>query len=145
MTQPAAGKIEMDVRVARPREAVWEGLVGGIGQWWRGQDGEPLGFVLEARPGGRLYRDLGDDAGHFWAHVQVIKPPALLELNGPLFFSWAAVQSHVAFRLEDDGDATIVKFTHSYLGDVGPEFTTHANQGWRSALEEGLKSHVEHS
>jgi uncharacterized protein YndB with AHSA1/START domain len=34
---------------------------------------------LEAWPGGRWYRDLGNKTGHLWGHVQVIKPPKLLE------------------------------------------------------------------
>ena len=34
---------------------------------------------IEAWPGGRWYRDLGDDNGHFWGNVQAIKQPTLLE------------------------------------------------------------------
>ena len=43
---------------------------------------------LEAWPGGRWYRDLGDGNGHFWGHVQAIKRPTLLEISGPLFMSY---------------------------------------------------------
>ncbi|MEZ6242385.1 MAG: SRPBCC domain-containing protein [Phycisphaerales bacterium] len=139
------GKIELEIRVNRPRQHVWGALVNDIGQWWKGQDGESLNFVLEPRPGGRLFRDLGHDSGHLWGHVQVIKPPGLLEISGPLMFSNAAVFSHVAFRLVEEGDATLVRFAHSYMGEVDPEFATHANQGWRQFLEEGLKRHAEHS
>ena len=39
-------------------------------------------FKLEAWPGGRWFRDLGNNAGHLWGHVRVIKPPALLEISG---------------------------------------------------------------
>ena len=39
---------------------------------------------IEPWPGGRWYRDLGNNAGHLWGHVQVIKPPTLLEICGPL-------------------------------------------------------------
>ncbi len=138
------GKIELDIRINRPREAVWTALVRDPAIWWTGREGESLSFVLEPRPGGRLFRDLGADVGHLWGHVQVIKPPALLELTGPLFFSTAVV-SHLAFRLEEHGDHTLLRFTHTYLGEVDPEFTTHANQGWRTALEEGLKRHAENS
>ena len=44
-------------------------------------------MTLEPRPGGRWFRDLGDDNGHFWGHVQAIKRPTLLEITGPLFMS----------------------------------------------------------
>ena len=46
-------------------------------------------MVLEAWPGGRWFRDLGDDNGHFWGHVQAIKRPTLLEITGPLMMSFA--------------------------------------------------------
>ena len=43
--------------------------------------------------GGRWFRcDRGNGGvGHLWGHVQVIKPPVLLELSGPMFMSYPAV------------------------------------------------------
>ena len=35
-------------------------------------------MTLEAWPGGRWFRDLGDGNGHFWGHVQAIKRPATI-------------------------------------------------------------------
>ena len=64
----------------------------------------------EARPGGRWYRDLGDDNGHFWGLVQAIKRPTLPEITGPLFMSYAAV-SNVQYRLSKV-DGTLIKFHH---------------------------------
>jgi hypothetical protein len=52
----------------------------------------PMPMKLEPWPGGRWYRDLGNNAGHFWGHVQVIKPPTLLEVSGPLFMSYPAMR-----------------------------------------------------
>ena len=54
---------------------------------------------LEAWPGGRWFRDLGDGNGHFWGSVQAIKRPTLLEITGPLFMSYAVV-SNLQYRLE---------------------------------------------
>jgi hypothetical protein len=34
---------------------------------------------IEPWPGGRWYRDLGDNNGHLWGHVQASKRPRLLE------------------------------------------------------------------
>jgi hypothetical protein len=42
----------------------------------------PMPMKLEAWPGGRWFRDLDDNNGHFWAVVQAIKRPTLLELAG---------------------------------------------------------------
>ena len=62
-------------------------------------------MVLEPWPGGRWYRDLGEESGHLWGHVQVIKPPTLLELWGPMFMSFAGI-NHVQYRLTASGEGT---------------------------------------
>jgi uncharacterized protein YndB with AHSA1/START domain len=134
--------IQMEVRIAKTPDRVWEGLVTGMGAWWRGRDGEDLGMTLEPRPGGRLYRDLGQDTGHFWGVVQVIKPPRLLEITGPLFFS-APVLSHLSFRIQAEGAGSVVTLTQSVNGEVGEEFAMHAEGGWRQVMEKGLKPYVE--
>jgi hypothetical protein len=54
----------------------------------------PIPKVIEPWPGGRWYRDLGNETGHLSGHAQVIKPPTLLEFNGPMFMSFPAV-NHV--------------------------------------------------
>ena len=78
-------------------------------------DGKPLPMVLEPRPGGRWYRDLGGDNGHLWGFVQSIKRPALLEIWGPLFMSTAAT-SNMMYRLTETPDGTLIKFTQHSSG-----------------------------
>src|SRR5215813_1890737 len=65
----------------------------------------PMPMKLEAWPGGRWFRDLGSNTGHLWGHVQVIKPPTLLEICGPLFMSYP-VASHIQYRLVEQGQGT---------------------------------------
>ena len=48
----------------------------------RRMHGTPMPMTLEPWPGGRWFRDLGDNNGHLWGHVQAIKPPTLLEITG---------------------------------------------------------------
>jgi uncharacterized protein YndB with AHSA1/START domain len=83
-------------------------------------DGTSLAMKLEAWPGGRWYRDLGKDAGHFWGHVQAIKPPTLLEICGPLFMSFPAI-SNVQYRLTEEGGLTRLRFVHRAMGLIPPE------------------------
>ena len=90
-------------------------------------------MVIEPWPGGRWYRDLGDDAGHFWGHVQVIKPPALLELSGPMFMSFPAV-NHVQYRLSADGRGTRLQFVHRAMGPIPEEAPGKLDEGWDSIL-----------
>jgi len=96
-------------------------------------DGKPLPMKLEPWPGGRWYRDLGNNAGHFWAHVQVIKPPTLLELCGPMPMSYPAM-NHVQYRLTPEGGGTRLKFTHRAMGLLTPEHRDGMEQGWQFKL-----------
>src|ERR1700760_565509 len=72
---------------------------------------KPMPMKLEAFPGGRWFRDLGNNTGHFWGVVQAIKPPSLLEISGPLFMSNPAV-SNVQYRLTQEGEMTRMRFVH---------------------------------
>jgi len=44
-------------------------------------------------------------------HVQVIKPPVLLELSGPMFMSYPAL-NHVEIRLDQVAGGTKVTLRH---------------------------------
>ena len=64
-------------------------------------DGKRLPMKIAPGPGGRWYRDLGGDNGHFWGHVQAIKKPTLLEICGP--FSGARVTQPAAASAAERG------------------------------------------
>ena len=89
----------------------------------------PMPMKLEAWPGGRWYRDLGDNNGHFWGHVQAIKRPTLLELTGPLFMSYAAV-SNLQYRLSEEDGGTLIRFHHFALGAIPDEHKQGMQKGW---------------
>ena len=65
--------------------------------------------------------------------MQVIKPPTLLELCGPLFMSFPSV-SHVQYRLTANGDGTILKFVHRAMGPIPDEIRTNVSGGWNFKL-----------
>ena len=88
-----------------PIDIVFEAVLAELGPEGQSPDGTPLALKLEPWPGGRWYRDLGDNKGHFWGHVQVIKPPALLELCGPTAMSYPAT-NHIQYRLVPEGGRT---------------------------------------
>ena len=64
-------------------------------------------MTIEPWPGGRWFRDLGDNNGHFWGVVQAIKRPTLLEITGPLFMS-APVMSNLQYRLTPVDGGTLI-------------------------------------
>lgn len=106
-----------EVEIAAPVEIVFETLLEQLGPRHETAPESPLPMKLEPWPGGRWYRDLGNSTGHFWGQVQVIKPPTLLEICGPLFMSYAAI-AHLQYRLTADGDVTRLKLTHKAIGQI---------------------------
>jgi hypothetical protein len=95
-------------------------------------DGIPLPMILEPWPGGRWYRDLGNNTGHLWGHVQSIKSPSLLEIHGPLFMSSPAI-SHLLYRLTEEHGITRVKFSHRAIGLISHD-PGKVNGGWSSMI-----------
>jgi hypothetical protein len=93
----------------------------------------PMPMKLEAWPGGRWFRDLGNNTGHLWGHVQVIKAPTLLEVSGPLFMSYPAV-SHVQYRLVEEGRITRLTLVHRAMGEITPEHREGVTKGWQHML-----------
>ena len=97
-------------------------------------DVKPYPFVFEPWPGGRWYRDLGDNTGHLWGHVQVIKPPKLLEIFGPCFLSYPAT-NHIQYRLSPEDGGTRLKVTNRAFGYMPRGFMTGAEVGWAHGLQ----------
>ena len=106
-------------------------------------EGASLSMKLEAWPGGRWYRDLGDNNGHLWGHVQAIKRPTLLEICGPLFASYPFV-SNVQYRLTEADGGTLITFRHTALGFIQDDDKAGATKGWAAILERTRK-HAEAS
>lgn len=126
-------EIVKDEEIAAPIGIVFESILEQIGPYNAHPDGTPLPMTLEPWPGGRWYRDLGNNAGHFWGHVQAIKPPTLLEICGPLFMSYAAV-SNVQYRLSEENGLTRLQFSHRAMGQISPQHMENMGKGWSSIL-----------
>lgn len=126
--------ISQEVHVNASLSVTFDALLDQIGPRNEKDDGIPMPMVIEPWPGGRWYRDLGDDNGHLWAHVQAIKRPTLLELTGPLFASYPFV-SNVQYRLKEAGGGTIIAFRHTALGFIQDDHRRGVSEGWGSILE----------
>ena len=122
-------EIRKEIEIAAPIEVAFEAVLDELGPESQMPDGKPFPMKIEPWPGGRWYRDLGNNAGHFWGHVQVIKPPTLLELCGPMFMSYAAVQ-HVQYRLTAEGRGTRLKLTHKAMGMIPTDHLAGMEEGW---------------
>lgn len=118
-----------ETRIEAPVEIAFEAVLQELGPAGQMPDGKPFPMKLEPWPGGRWYRDLGNNAGHLWGHVQVIKPPGLLELCGPMFMSYPAV-NHVQYRLTAERDGTRLKITHRAFGLIPQDVHDGCSEGW---------------
>lgn len=118
-----------EIHVRASLETTFAALLDQLGPYSERPDGTPMQMKLEAWPGGRWYRDLGDGKGHFWAHVQAINEPTLLEFVGPLFMSYP-VSSNVQYRLSEEKGGTLIKFRHSAFGFISEEHRAGVTKGW---------------
>lgn len=123
-----------EIEIAAPIEIAFAAVLEEMGPGSQMPDGKPFPMKVEPWPGGRWYRDLGNNSGHFWGHVQVIKPPSLLEICGPLFMSYPAV-SHVQYRLTVAGNGTRLKLTHRAIGQITLEHREGVAEGWSYGLQ----------
>ena len=126
--------ITQEIHVRAPLDATFAAVLEQMGPANETPDGKPLPLVLEAVPGGRWFRDLGDDDGHFWGHVQAIKRPTLLEITGPLFIS-GPVMSNIQYRLQEVDGGTLIVFRHSALGFVPDDYREGLSKGWTPLLD----------
>ena len=131
-------KINQEIRVRASLETTFAALLEELGPGSELPDGKPMKMILEAWPGGRWYRDLGEDNGHCWGTVQAIKRNSLLEFSGPLFMS-SPVANNLQYRLVDAGDVTIIKFRHSAFGVILDDHRKGVVTGWNYIHEQVRK------
>jgi uncharacterized protein YndB with AHSA1/START domain len=120
--------VKQDRLVAAPIDIVFESVLSPLGPM------SDMGIKIEPWPGGRWFRDLGNNTGHLWGHVQVIKPPKLLELCGPMMMSYP-VMSHVQYRLTEEPGGTRLALTHQAVGLLTQEHREGVVKGWADILD----------
>ena len=126
-----AFEIIKEEAIAAPIDIVFETILEQMGPM-NSTPEKPIPMILEAWPGGRWYRDLGDSTGHFWGNVQAIKPPSLLEISGPLFMSNPAV-SNIQYRLTEEERITRMRFVHRAMGWIG-DYERGVDAGWSELI-----------
>src|SRR5262245_18913073 len=113
-------EIRKEVEIAARIELAFEARLEDLGPESKLPAGQPFPLKTKPSPGGRWYRDLGSNSGHFWGHVQVIKPPTLLEICGPMFMSYPAINL-LPYRLQAEGNGSRITLFHRALGRINPE------------------------
>jgi hypothetical protein len=127
--------LEQHVDVKAAIGDVYKGVLHRFGEGSTNPNGESMQMILEQWPGGRWFRDRGNGIGHLWGHVQTIKPPTLLELSGPMFMSYPAI-NHIEIRLNEIAGGARVSLRHRALGFLDPAHREGVSHGWQKILEE---------
>jgi hypothetical protein len=125
--------VTQELHVNASLEATFAALLEQLGPENTTPEGVNMRMKIEPWPGGRWFRDLGDNNGHLWGHVQAIKRPTLLEITGPLFMSYAVV-SNVQYRLSEIDGGTLIQFHHKALGVIQEDHRQGVSLGWAHML-----------
>jgi hypothetical protein len=125
--------INQNVEIKAAVGDVFRSVLHRFGEGFATPQGESLQMILEPWPGGRWFRDRGNGVGHLWGHVQVIKAPVLLELSGPMFMSYPAL-NHLELKLEDIPGGTRLALRHRAIGFLEPAHREGVSTGWNHIL-----------
>lgn len=134
--------IEEQIQVRASIEVTFAALLDQLGPYNETEVDKPMPMKLEAFPGGRWYRDLGDHNGHYWGAVQAIKKPTLLEICGPLFMSNPVI-NNLQYRLKESEGVTVITFRQQSFGLILEDYRK-ARQGW-AHIHERVRQRAEAS
>jgi hypothetical protein len=130
--------LEQHVDINASPEKAFAAVLHRLGKGSTRLDGQSLEMLLEPKPGGRWYRDRGNGIGHLWGFVQTIKPPTLLELSGPMFMSYPAI-NHLEVKVEAAGKGCRIVLRHRAIGMIDPQHRKGVTQGWGHMLAQMKK------
>lgn len=125
--------VEQHIDVQGSIGDVFKSVLNRLGQGNTRPDGESMQMILEEFAGGRWFRDRGEGIQHLWGHVQVIKPPTLVELSGPMFMSYPAL-NHLEVKLAETDGVTRVTLRHRAIGMIDPQHREGLTEGWTALL-----------
>jgi Activator of Hsp90 ATPase homolog 1-like protein len=126
--------VEQHVEVKAAMGDVFRGVLHRLGEGNTRPDGESMQMILEQWAGGRWFRDRGDGIQHLWGHLQVIKPPVLIELSGPMFMSYPAI-NHIEVKLDQIAGGTKVTLRHRAIGLIDAAHREGVGTGWQHLLD----------
>lgn len=125
--------LKQSVTIEADLEKVFASVLNRLGEGNMLGENNSMQMHLEEWAGGRWFRDRGNGIQHLWGIVQVIKPPVLIEISGPLFMSYPAL-NHLEIKLEPLEDLTKVTLRHRAIGMIDPEHRDGVHDGWSQLL-----------
>ncbi|MCI4320304.1 MAG: SRPBCC domain-containing protein [Thermoplasmata archaeon] len=133
-------EFEYTYQVATHR--VFRALTTEVGAWWTDPHrmlSHSSSLNLDPVPGGHFLETAAKGSSWIWATVTGVEPDRCLELTGRFGMS-GAVEGRVCYELRPKGrSATILKLTHSAVGDVGKSERKEFAAGWEQLLNRKLR------
>ncbi len=147
MEQSQIIRIQMEISINASIENTWSSLINDIGLWWRKDfytSPKTKDFILEPRPGGKMYEDYGNNEGLVWAEVIILDSPNILELKSHLSPEYGGPAfSFLRLALESTDSGTTLTLSDTGIGKMSDEAKKQTEAGWKSLFEVGFKSYVE--
>jgi uncharacterized protein YndB with AHSA1/START domain len=134
-------EVNQEIHIRAPLDVTFAALLEQLGSAFSTPDQTAMPMKLEPWPGGRWFRDLGGENGHFWGHVQAIKRPTLLEITGPMFMSYP-VASNIQWRLSEAAGGTLITLRHSAFGLIQSNHRQGVGKGW-THIQESIQKRAE--
>ncbi|MBK8018371.1 MAG: helix-turn-helix domain-containing protein [Betaproteobacteria bacterium] len=136
--------VRMEVRIAAGKARVFEALTREIGAWWvhpYRQAGPDSRLRLEPAIGEAMIET--GPGGHevIWGYVEEIRVPDLLYLSGR-FAVVNAIAGRVHLDLSEDGGETILRVSHTAIGNIDDGMRANFTEGWRDLLDVRLRAHL---
>ena len=126
--------IEQHLDINAKPEKVFASVLDRLGKNNTRPDGVSMDMNLEPVAGGKWYRDRGNGMTHLWGFVQAIKPGSLIELSGPMFMSYPAI-NHLEVKVEPAGNGSTLHLRHRAIGMIDPEHRKGVGTGWKHMLD----------
>ncbi|MEP1097329.1 MAG: hypothetical protein ABJG78_19590 [Cyclobacteriaceae bacterium] len=139
--------ILLEIPIKASVTETWDCLIKDVGLWWRKDfytSAKTKNFIIEPKPGGRMYEDYGNDEGLVWADVIVIDSPNLIEFKGHLSPQFGGPAfSFLRLSLKEDGDTTILTLSDTVIGEISEKLEDDLSSGWKLLFEDGFKTYIE--
>jgi DNA-binding transcriptional ArsR family regulator len=134
--------ITEEIEISADARRVYDAFTESNGKWfWRGEKNQLPETRLEAKAGGRWYRDQPDGSTDLYGVVTALRPGKMIRIDGSISGKYATA-SVSQIDLNEEGGKTRVRVTHRLAGEVVQAEVDDYQEGWRDELS-SLKRFVE--
>ena len=149
MEQSNSINIQLEIPIDASIKQTWDCMINDIRLWWRKDfytSPKTKKFILEAKPGGKMYEDYGNNEGLVWADVIVLDSPNVLELKGHLSPQFGGPAfSFLRLSLHENEGKTTLTLSDTVIGEISEKLESDLTTGWKMLFEDGFKNYIENN